>query len=408
MNPLMKEGHGNTEGLSSANKSGRIFVRTAAYVLTRPPCLAVFWVSWHFLRSLCWYGRLGRNVPILICCLLWWLCAVGYGLWLYKGYSRGGRDGEEPPVFRTLLPDREGLTLAGTDGQGGQREETITGASVKWYVKRKAYCQLFLRDRRTLFLDLRGLGGEEKDFLDLKLSAVSFFGKGTWRAAAGAFLLAVGLHGACQVWESAIPYNGKLSWYLDDLKDKRTVDLWHDNVYDTGIQGVLEDIRRKVDLPETLCLSTSFNLHFAPDGRILTFDTMLNGFDEDGEFTGSYLITYNERRSRKITIYLHGADSGTYQQEKDLKPLVDAVSVMPLRETVEAWEGESCYGILYYGERVWDSGEGIRFLDGHGDWWLPEDLSERLSGYSISVFCPENQETTPVRYLYEGWWQRPF
>ena len=64
-----------------------------------------------------------------------------------------------------------------------------------------------------------------------------------------------------------------------------------------------------------------------------------------------------------------------FESDKDLTPLLEAMRVLPLRETVENWQQE-VYGILYYGERSW--------------------------GYSISVFCPENEAKTPVRYLYRG------
>ena len=73
---------------------------------------------------------------------------------------------------------------------------------------------------------------------------------------------------------------------------------------------------------------------------------------------------------------------------------------MPLRETVEEWEGEQSFGILYYGVRDWYSPEGIRLLSGDGDWQLPRYGEYSFSGYSISVFCPENDDLTPVRYIW--------
>ena len=84
-------------------------------------------------------------------------------------------------------------------------------------------------------------------------------------------------------------------------------------------------------LPEPVCLATSFNLHFAPDGTIQTLDTMLYGFDENGDFTDSYLITYNAARSKEIDIYLRGAGGAVFDIDKDFRPLVEAVSVIPLR-----------------------------------------------------------------------------
>ncbi|MDE7276276.1 MAG: hypothetical protein K2N98_05410, partial [Lachnospiraceae bacterium] len=133
-------------------------------------------------------------------------------------------------------------------------------------------------------------------------------------------------------------------------------------------------------------------------------DTMLCGFDENGDFVDSYLISYSLGRSRKISIWLHGAVTvDTYDANKDLQPLIEAVSAMPLEETVAEWSGESCYGILYYGTREWSSQEGIRYLNRMGEYRLPTADEYSFSGYSISVFCPDNDAVTPVRYLYMGY-----
>lgn len=444
--------------MSCENSGSSLFRKIAFHILTRPVSLALYWLSWRYLCSLCKYGRLYRNVPVLAVCFLWWLCAIGYGLWLWRRYKKGMC----PAVFHKLLPQERGLALAEsgseeeperaeptkekgaaerkapestvpveatgtaaskepvlagqaqtagpgetrtpglTDAAGVKRQEIerIPESSVKWYVKRRYFCQFFLKDKRVLLLDLRELTGEERDFLDVKLSAITFLGKGVWRAAAGIFLAAVTLYGGRLVAESAVPYQGKLAWYLDDLKDKRTCTLKHDNIYEWGIEGILEDVRGKVNLPKTLCLATSFNLHFAPDGEIITLDTMLYGFDEKGDFVDSYLISYNRAHSEKMIIYLHGASSASYDESRALAPLVEGVSVLPLRETVEEWQGEECYGILYYGKRQRYSSEGIRLLDRGGDWQLPPVGQDAFSGYSISVFCPENEALVPARYIY--------
>lgn len=38
---------------------------------------------------------------------------------------------------------------------------------------------------------------------------------------------------------SAIPYNGKLAWKIQDLIHTREVALTHTNIFDTGIEGIL-------------------------------------------------------------------------------------------------------------------------------------------------------------------------
>ena len=380
MSQPTKEEHGNTRELSSANSSGSLFWKIVCYVGTRPANLVVYGITWFHLYSLCQFGRLHKNIPILLACLVWWIGVVVYGLYLWICFSR-----------KVLLNESWNVISA------------IKAEDVKWYIKRKGYCQFFMKDKSVIIANIQGLDREEQDFLDLKLSAVNALGKRKYRLAAGIFLAVVTVYGSVLVIKSAMPYQGKLSWYLDDLKNKRSVVLIHDNIYESGIEGILKDIKVKVELPEKLCLATSFNLHFAPDGTIQTLDTMLCGFDENGDFVDSYLITYNAAHSRKIDIYLGGAYRAVFDVDKDFEPLVDAVSVMPLKESVAEWIGQESFGILYYGTREWYSSEGIRYLNHKGESRMPSAEEYYFSGYSVSVFCPEDESIVPVRYLYMGY-----
>ena len=50
---------------------------------------------------------------------------------------------------------------------------------------------------------------------------------------------------------SAIPYNGALSWKVDEWLHKREVRLGHTNIFEGGVEGILEDLDQALDLPET-------------------------------------------------------------------------------------------------------------------------------------------------------------
>lgn len=378
------EKHGNIKDLSYESSKASLFWKTVRYVGTRPVNLIFYCISWFHLYSLCQYGRLYRNIPVLLLCLAWWIGVAGYVFYLWICYGK-----------KELVNESWNII------------SEIKAEDVKWYIRRKGFCQFFMRNKTVLTVNLQGTSRDEEDFLDLKLSAANAFGKRKYRLAAGIFLAAVTLYGSFLVVKSAIPYHGKLSWYLQDLQNKRSVTLMHDNIYESGIEGILEDVREKVGLPEKLCLATSFNLHFAPDGTIQTFDTMLYGFDKNSDFMDSYLITYNAARSRKIDIYLGGASGAVFDIDKDLQPLIEAVSVMPLRETVKEWKGQECFGILYYGTREWHGPEGIRYLNHKGESRIPSAEEYYFSGYSVSVFCPEDETIVPVRYLYMGYQDFP-
>lgn len=395
MNQPTMESPGNTGDSSYGNSAGpskrtSFFLTTVFYVLTRPACVIFMGTSWYHLYSLCRFGRLHRNVPILFVCLLWWIAAVVYGLRLWRSYKRNRQE-----ILLKELEEFEKCSVQDWD--------------VKWFIrKKKDTFHLFLKDKRVLTLDLGQTDDAAKDFFLLKLSAVSFWGKKWWRRIACVLIAAMTASGARAVVQSAMPFQGKLGDYLVRWKNEETVKLVHDNIYEYGIQGMLEDIRAKVQLPDTLCLATSFNLHFAPDGKILTMNTMVCGFDADGHFVDSYLISYNARQSSKITIHLHSAvNDSLYREEKDLTPLIEAVSLIPLEQAVQQWEGEDSYGILYYGMREWFGKEGIRILKEDGTVCLPPENDYYFYGYSISLFCPENEQLTPLRYLYPDYLNEP-
>ena len=388
------ESLGNTGDSSCGNSAGppkrtSFFLTTVLYVLTRPACVLFMGISWYHLSSLCRFGRLYKNVPILFVCLLWWIGVVVYGLRLWRSYKRNRQE-----ILFKELEEFEKCSVLDRD--------------VKWFIRKKDTFHLFLKDRRALTLNLSQADDAAKDFFLLKLSAVSFWGKKWWRGIACVLIAAMTVSGARAVIRSAMPFQGKLGNYLASMENEITVKLVHDNIYEYGLQGVLEDIGAEVQLPDTLCLVTSFNLHFAPDGKILTMDTMVCGFDAEGNFVDSYLISYNAQRSSKISIHLHGAVSNTlYREEKDLTSLVEAVSLIPLEQTVQQWDGEDCYGILYYGMREWFGKEGIRILKEDGTVCLPPEDDYYFYGYSISLFCPENEQLTPLRYLYPDYLNEP-
>ena len=416
MSQPMMEPHGNTADLSYVNKDvpskkKSLFWTTVLYVITTPGCVVFMGISWFHLYSLCRFGRLHKNIPILLLCLLWWIGAIVYGLKLWLSYEQNS----QRLLFGELtVEDGKMLfqgNLEGSASVDSEQDSPITEKfseqQIKWFINRKDTFRFFLKDKRVLTLTLNGQDGETRDFLMLKLSAVSFFRKKYWRVLACTLLAVMTVLGASAVVKSAMPWQGKLGTYLHMIQNKRTVTLMHDNVYVDGIEGVLDDIRTEIDLPETLCLSTSFNMHFAPNGKILSLDTMLYGFDKNGKFVDSYLINYSSSRSSKISVYLHGSGGGIYKEDKDLAPLIEAVSWIPLKQKVRQWDGEDCYGILYYGKREWHDREGIRILNADGTESLPPDSDYYFYGYSISLFCPENKQLTPVRYLYPDYINKP-
>lgn len=81
---------------------------------------------------------------------------------------------------------------------------------------------------------------------------------------------------------SAIPYNGHLSWKLDELWKKREVDFVHDNFFEDGIEGILTDLEEKLEMPKNLYVVNGFKMSFNETGKVQTLDTFLYGKNKKG------------------------------------------------------------------------------------------------------------------------------
>ncbi|HIR96731.1 MAG TPA: hypothetical protein IAD39_02575 [Candidatus Merdisoma faecalis] len=363
-----------------------------------PLFLVVYVTAWGAFVRLCLYGGVRRNLPLLALCMAFF--AVYLIVYLVELCMYGKRSLKR--IF-SQFEIEENRIAAEWEEDDRKQQAVFELRDVRWYRKKKEHIFLFLKGHRFVWLDTEQISEQKREFLEMKLTQRGILATHFWRIPIALILAGVTFLGAAGTAWSAVPFNGKLSWVINELQSSRRVRLVHNNIYEDGLDGILEDIRGKVDLPEKLCLVNSFNLHFRADGTVETLYTFVKGFDENGNFVDSYLISYDAADSDKITIWLGGAADMEFDQEKDLEPLLEAMRVLPLKETVENWQ-EDIYGILYYGERSWGySTEGIRYLEPDGSVSYPGAYaSAEIKGFSVSVFCPENEAVTPVRYLYRG------
>ena len=179
-----------------------------------------------------------------------------------------------------------------------------------------------------------------------------------WYTAALLTLCAVTGYFGWGVVKSAMPYQGKLSWALEDAKNRRTIPLTHDNIFRDGI-------------------------------------------DEDGA-AESFLISYDRDKAENMTVYLNGAVDRQDEQEKLLAPLSSMLETIPLEQTVGRWKA-SRFGILYYGVRSWGTDiSGIVYIDSSGETKAAENAYCEIAGYTVSVYVPgeERSDVSPVRYVH--------
>lgn len=192
-------------------------------------------------------------------------------------------------------------------------------------------------------------------------------------------------------------YSSKLSWFLDDIKNKRSVKFEHNNIYEDGVEGIFNDIGKKFDLPGKAYISNSFRLNFDQDGTITSFETFVYG-KNDKDKQQAYLIYYDKKKSKNITVELNRNVNANYNDDKLLEPLISTVKAISIKDVVSKWN-ENKYGLVYYGKRDWGfNTEGIVNVDEKGN-EKPASAASPIIGYTVSIFVPgKEEEYIPVRY----------
>jgi hypothetical protein len=230
-----------------------------------------------------------------------------------------------------------------------------------------------------------------------------------WKFISIILFVAITLFYGANIYKSATNFGGKLAWYIERLKNQRTVKFEHNNLYQYGVEGIFEDINNKHTLPKKLYMENNFSLKFNADGTITSLDTFVYGKNDNGK-EESFLITYDKNKSEDITVYLHGYAALNYNDDKLLEPLIETVNVIPIKQAVSKWN-ENQYGIVYYGKRNWGSNtNGIINIGKDGREYSPKTASTEIIGYTVSLFVPGMDKViTPARYNLIGDpnWSKP-
>ncbi len=214
----------------------------------------------------------------------------------------------------------------------------------------KKFCFILLNNNnKIIVLSMKYKTSDErkeiKEIFDSNVRFKSIYKSG-WILLASAIIICITLLYGYKIYNTAINYNGKLSWVLESLRNERNIDFKHNNIYEYGIEGIFTDIEEKVDLPDELYISEVFDLTFSSDGTITSFYTFIYGNNDKGDFK-SFLIDYNINRSKNIIIHLDGYVNADYSKDMLLKPLRDTMNVIHIKDTVSKWNSDE-YGILYY------------------------------------------------------------
>lgn len=363
-------------------------------ILSNPLFLLVYIITFYETYSLCRYGRFNNNLNIIVICLLFFLALL---IKLIRRIKIRPADIPQEIIENYSITEN----YIKLDDYTSKEVEIN---NIKYFKIKKKYAYITMKNKDILILsfynkseyDIKNL--KEKLF-KIKDKKTEYFIKRIWIYLSIIILIFTTVFYGVKIYKTSINFNGKLSWVLHDLQNKRTVKLKNNNIYEGGIDGIFQDINEKVDLPETLYVADSgLNIEFYSDGTIKSFYAFLYGNNEKNEIQ-SYLIDYDSSKSNKITINLNGYVNEDFSEDKLLEPLINTMKVIPLKETV-AKCNESEYGILYYGKRSWGfNTEGIVYIDNNGKIKEPDNMISEIIGYTVSVYVPGKENSIiPVRY----------
>lgn len=194
--------------------------------------------------------------------------------------------------------------------------------------------------------------------------------------------------------------------------DMKKVVLEHNNFLESGVEGILTDLDKELDLPEELYLINKYQMTFDGDGTIQTIYTFLYGKDTEGK-TKTYLIDYNAAKGNRMTVRTDGAAVTDYNPDMRLEPMLMILEKADYRQRLSDWEnifGDKIYGILYFGRRSFRSEEGLCYIPGDADQdgaesgtsdFTPLQRGGEVTGFALSLHIPSAEEVTPVRYMME-------
>lgn len=209
---------------------------------------------------------------------------------------------------------------------------------------------------------------------------------------------------------SAIPYNGALSWKIDEWRRKKEVKLEHHNFFKDGVEGVLQDLDKTFDLPEELYIANKYQMTFDETGEIQSIDTFLYGQDEKKK-TKTYLVDYDAGKDENMIVWVNGEANGTYEEDMRFEPMLKILQKVDCETWVKRWSANKVadtYEILYMGRRSFQTAEGLKYLPDDEDGMesgnnLFSQLQNggEINAFEVSLYSPQKKEIEPIRYIME-------
>lgn len=210
-----------------------------------------------------------------------------------------------------------------------------------------------------------------------------------------ALVLCTGFYGY-RIYRSSVSFNGKLSWYLEEKKNSRQVEITENNFYKTGIDGILSALEVELDIEEIseIYVSGNFKLSIDKNGTIEKIEALLYMPDSGGVMKG-YLINYDDDSDCKMTVWLNGPEDVEYPVQMRLEPMQDMIRA--LQDSPVMRPGKRQYTICYggYACRSYEP-EWYLLTDGRVRPYPDNSYGMSVTGYMMTVSDEYGNDMTIV------------
>lgn len=199
---------------------------------------------------------------------------------------------------------------------------------------------------------------------------------------------------------TAIPYNGKLSWKVDEMLNHKRVRYVHRNIFGDGIEGLIEDLEKKFILPDKLYVDNEILIRFDGDGEITKLEGMIYGKDEKGKIN-SYLLSF---KNKKLEVWLNKDAGFELDESRALDPMIKLLKKSKYQKEIDAWKkiyGDVDFGIIYYGLKEFFYSDGIKVLGSkkeNDDVFKTLGQGGEVKANALSIFIPD-REITPINFI---------
>lgn len=184
-------------------KMGRLLWTRRLY---SPWFLLVYYWFWRTLFRFCWLGGVRRRTPVLTGCIFLFFLYFFWYLWERHLY----RKNSYPGVIKKLEIEENRLVFV----DGSQ----VKLGEMRWYRTKGEQAWLFLKGCRFLWVDMAEWPEKKKELFRMKLTQRGLLAGHFWKLPVAVCLAAITLLGCAGVVWTATPYNGKLSWKIDEWR----------------------------------------------------------------------------------------------------------------------------------------------------------------------------------------------